>query len=377
MFLKYPAYYHQFNCIAGDCPDTCCFGWDVVVDEASAERFQKINNPFGDRLRKAMTIDEEGDTIFKNVDGHCPFLTPYALCEIYQNLGPDALCDTCKLYPRYINDYGCFKEYGLSFSCPEALRMILNDNRPFIFVLEEVPKACDPLSPELQKALDARDTLIRLFNNRSFSIEARLVLALTFGRRLQSLFWSEDPEALKALHADYRDPNTLKEILLKQQTDKDFDDLTAAQTSIYDVLMDCEAYRKDFETLIGYAGWHHLGIEAADYGRFLQTEVPNSSYFEHLIVYYLHRYFLEDAEAGEALTSIQLLSFTFIALKVLLYFKWTIQQEPLTAYEYLQFFYRYSREIEHSLDNMDKVYDALMTQDGLSPEALIRALMVF
>ena len=36
MKLNYPDYFHQFACIAGSCPDSCCKEWDVTVDDASA-----------------------------------------------------------------------------------------------------------------------------------------------------------------------------------------------------------------------------------------------------------------------------------------------------------------------------------------------------
>ena len=33
-----PIYADKFSCIAGTCPDTCCAGWAIVVDE----KFQNI-----------------------------------------------------------------------------------------------------------------------------------------------------------------------------------------------------------------------------------------------------------------------------------------------------------------------------------------------
>ena len=34
-----PRYLAGFNCIGGECPDTCCAGWDVTVDKA---QFKKL-----------------------------------------------------------------------------------------------------------------------------------------------------------------------------------------------------------------------------------------------------------------------------------------------------------------------------------------------
>ena len=30
MEYVYPDYYRQFTCIGGECPDTCCAGWEIA-----------------------------------------------------------------------------------------------------------------------------------------------------------------------------------------------------------------------------------------------------------------------------------------------------------------------------------------------------------
>ena len=42
MKIVTPDYYKDFRCIAGDCTDTCCAGWDVDVDEASYKYYKKV-----------------------------------------------------------------------------------------------------------------------------------------------------------------------------------------------------------------------------------------------------------------------------------------------------------------------------------------------
>ena len=36
-YLK-PHYYDKFVCTAADCPDTCCAGWQIMIDEDSLDR---------------------------------------------------------------------------------------------------------------------------------------------------------------------------------------------------------------------------------------------------------------------------------------------------------------------------------------------------
>ena len=52
-YLK-PHFYDQFVCTAGDCPDTCCAGWQIVIDEDSLERYGNEKSEFGKRLRNSI-----------------------------------------------------------------------------------------------------------------------------------------------------------------------------------------------------------------------------------------------------------------------------------------------------------------------------------
>ena len=42
MIYTTPDYYDKFKCIADKCPDTCCAGWQIVIDEASLEKYKKL-----------------------------------------------------------------------------------------------------------------------------------------------------------------------------------------------------------------------------------------------------------------------------------------------------------------------------------------------
>ena len=40
MKLIKPTYFDTFRCIAGDCPDSCCKEWDVLVDDDKAALYR-------------------------------------------------------------------------------------------------------------------------------------------------------------------------------------------------------------------------------------------------------------------------------------------------------------------------------------------------
>ena len=46
MLYTIPDYYHEFSCIAGECEDTCCAGWQIVADEAALKKYKKVTGSF-------------------------------------------------------------------------------------------------------------------------------------------------------------------------------------------------------------------------------------------------------------------------------------------------------------------------------------------
>ena len=61
--------YGEFRCIAGACPDSCCAGWEIVLDDASVERYRTVSGGLGERIRQAMAEDADGDVIIAAQDG--------------------------------------------------------------------------------------------------------------------------------------------------------------------------------------------------------------------------------------------------------------------------------------------------------------------
>ena len=115
--------YEEFHCIAEKCPDSCCKGWIVDVDDASADYYRSLEGPLGDRLRQVLKT-EDGASFMELENDRCPMWREDMLCQIQAQLGHDALCKVCREYPRLIMDYGDFAEWGVELSCPEAARLI-------------------------------------------------------------------------------------------------------------------------------------------------------------------------------------------------------------------------------------------------------------
>ena len=136
MKITKPDYFDRFRCLAANCPDSCCKEWEVQVDPHAAARYRNLPGALGEDLRRVLRM-EDGEVYMTIHDGRCPMWRRDGLCRIQAELGEDALCKTCREFPRLTHDYGDFVELGLELSCPEAARLILK--QPSVFVTEDVP----------------------------------------------------------------------------------------------------------------------------------------------------------------------------------------------------------------------------------------------
>lgn len=85
MLYTIPDYYKEFCCTADQCEDTCCAGWQIVIDKKSLRRYKDVKGKFRDRLHRSINWDEE---VFRQKkDKRCAFLNESNLCDMYTALG--------------------------------------------------------------------------------------------------------------------------------------------------------------------------------------------------------------------------------------------------------------------------------------------------
>ena len=213
MKLRYPSYYETFSCIAGDCPDSCCHEWEVQVDAAAAARYRAMEGPLGDALREHL-YDEDGETYLRNVDDRCPMWRTDGLCRIQAQAGHEALCTVCQQFPRLRHDYGDLLELGLELSCPEAARIILES--PLSWVEKEIEGGEEPeYDPEIFSILaESRPVALALLENTTYTVPERLRLLLMYGYHVQAAIdgaeLSEfDPDAALREAAQFAGPGDI------------------------------------------------------------------------------------------------------------------------------------------------------------------------
>ena len=180
-----PEYYNDFQCIAAACPDSCCKEWTVDVDAQSARFYRSLSGSLGDRLREVL-VDTENGAVMTIENGRCPMWQPDGLCRIQAELGHDALCKTCRDFPRISHDYGDFKELGLELSCPEAARIILTaENWALTPVSEENGGEKDYDAELMNTLLASHKAVLTFLEERAYPLPQALAVILLYAHHVQ------------------------------------------------------------------------------------------------------------------------------------------------------------------------------------------------
>ncbi len=230
---RYPNYYGCFKCIAGDCEDTCCAGWEIDIDDDSYAAYMKISGELGKKLRSCIRTYDTDDVHLDTNDGgmpdtgpdhrlyeeiyaghgfiltdnmRCPFLDENNLCELYRELGESSLCEVCTNTPRNFLEYGGVREISISASCPEAARLIYGSPEPIGFTERETDERTEPADTADEDELlfarfleKQRSVSIELLQDRSYELNERIQRFLTHSNAVQESInrWETDGEELK------------------------------------------------------------------------------------------------------------------------------------------------------------------------------------
>ena len=123
-----PKYVADFQCDGSKCNAKCCGKWRIDIDMETYKKYQRIKNP---AMRKKILSSIQPSTIqtgFQiklNNKGVCPLLCEDNLCYIQRNMGEEALSQTCKVYPRIVQQIGNYQFRLLAMTCPVAAEYAL------------------------------------------------------------------------------------------------------------------------------------------------------------------------------------------------------------------------------------------------------------
>lgn len=214
-----PDYMEEFRCIGSDCPDSCCQGWTVAIDQPTYRKYRKVTDPaLRERLHRHVVRNRNGARsadqfarIRLDKRGACPFLTEARLCEIQSRLGAAALSHTCRTYPRTVNRVDGVPEMSATLSCPEVARLALLREAGIEF--KEVEGQAEAVNRQIQSQgdgslaahfWDMRIFAIQTLKDRRFPVWQRLLLVGFATRRLQEAVDGGRMAEIPAILASYR-----------------------------------------------------------------------------------------------------------------------------------------------------------------------------
>ena len=331
MLLRYPKILEEFSCVAGSCPDSCCKEWDVLVDGDTAQTYLTVPGALGDAIRSHLRQDEEGDWYFEITDGRCPMWREDGLCRIQAAQGHEALCQTCRDFPRLTHDYGDFVERGLELSCPEAARLIFS--RPSAWIEQEVPGGEEPdYDPaDMEILLCTRDVMLTILADESRSVSETLALALLYGYRAQNEL--DGGEAV--------DFDPAAELQFARTAAKPGDGAKIAEFYAgLEILTD--AWRQRLTRPKGDGSWDPRLRSLARYG--------------------VERYWLQAISDFDLVGRVKMIVLSCILVHYL-------------GGDLVQTAQLYAKEIENSAENVDAILDAAYTHSALTDEKLLGILL--
>ena len=330
MELFYPSYYNRFSCIASACPDSCCKEWEVDLDDTTAAYYRSLSGPLGDALRRVLK-DTENGTAMTIQDGRCPMWRLDGLCRIQAELGHDALCKTCREFPRLRHDYGGFVELGLELSCPEAARIILSSPFAWESTTEAGEAMADYEEDVMQILLTSRDAAIDYLHESTLPINEKLAVVLLYSHHVQS--WLDGGE--KAHLDEVSFLNTAKQ---------------HAQSGDREVLID---FFRNLEILT--ERWKTL-LQSS------RAETIWDARQRELAVYFITRYWLQAVADYDLIGRVK-----YIIASCLL-----IHSLETNFVEKAQLF---SKEIENDPDNVDAILDGAYSSRALTDVNLLSLLL--
>ncbi len=374
MYYRKPHYYDKFSCTADQCPDTCCAGWQIVIDENSLGKYSNVSGDFGIRLLNSIDWREG---IFEQYEKRCSFLNAENLCDIYKELGADALCDTCRLYPRHIEEFENLREFSLSLSCPVAAKMILECQEPVRFLEEEDEKEeCEEDFEDFDFLLfdcllEVREKLFSIVQNRTIPIEKRMYCVLKTAKNLQT--------ALDEGELFERDFMAEIELCLQEKAEDFSGNLYKIVQALRKDLLRLEVLREEWKTNLKAADnlfqkgetWY---LEKRDrYKAEIRNTIGQEQwdiYKEQLLMFFLYTYFC-GAVYDDMIYSKGVLSVISVFwIEEITFWSWAADEGQIEEKNLLETAYRYAREIEHSDENLNLLEEIFDSDERYEPEAL-------
>lgn len=385
MLITIPDYYQDFECIADKCEDTCCAGWQIVIDKETLKKYTKIKGGFKKEIFK--NVNWLQGTFKQDKNKRCAFLNDKNLCDLYLSQGEEGFCKTCREYPRHTEEFEGVREITLSISCPEVARILMNRMEPVQFLSEEKEgeEEFEDFDPFLYSILeDARKEMITILQNRNLTISDRVLLVLGMAHDMQGRMNRQEMFACSDVITKYTTAKAVQFVRDYQiKTKLKGEEMTFAHTMfkhLYELELlreewgillketedllyqDTEDYSKTKEEFHTYlknkaASENHSSkeVEGKSIAEDGNSNININIHLEQLLVYFLFTYFPGAVYDGEIYAKVQLAVYCVWMIWEIWMARWLKNEKSLDLEEMTELVYRFSREVEHSDLNLGEI----------------------
>ena len=379
MEYTYPSYYRNFSCTADKCPDTCCAGWGIAIDNSSLKKYKKAVKTLGSFGNRLYNSVDWKDASFYQHDKRCIFLNEQNLCDMVLEAGEDYLCKTCRRYPRHYEEFENLREVLLSLSCPEVAKILFELQEKVTYKTVEQERSQTEeyeffdflLFTKLQ---DARETIREIFQKRELSVSERMAYVLAMVHDMQTCIQKQELFGIDDIIEKCKKPKSLeyarRKWKLYQGRDTERRYLLMCMFQEFDAL---EVLNDAFVRSVKAASniLHHEMTEW-DYTEariaFFEENKDLPIIQEQLLVYFLYSYLCGAVYDEDAFSKIKLAIVHTALITELFLARWIANKnagiaDRLSLEEKVDIAHRYAREIEHSDPNLAAV-ELLMKENS-------------
>lgn len=378
MILRIPDYYEEFSCIADQCRDSCCIGWEIDIDEASMDYYKTVEGAFGERLKNEIYQSDDGEYRFcLKEKNRCTMLNDKNLCDLYTALGEPALCEVCTDYPRVSTFYGNVMQRSLGISCEEVGRILFSRDEPVTFVdrhMEDSFESDEEESTEMDSDADEKCNteewceVCECLEECDDDEESRILMLEGMQHQMLSILQDRRRDIRERMGSVLCIAGKIDErkyVLSERHSYVDFDER-------FRVFEEMEA--KDGEWVSQVERMRKTMTEHS-YEEHLHTYMQSKDYcqndYEQLMVYFIFRYFMTSVyNYGEESYVRMAVIFTLVIrdMDALRYFEngghFTLEDRIDTARIF-------SKEVEHLEDNLALIREEMLFDDVYSVERLL------
>ena len=354
------SFYDTFTCIAGDCPGTCCQGWDIEIDPDTLDKYKNYEGPCRELLEDGVDYDKHCFKLLGNE--RCYMLREDGLCKLIKVHGEPILCDTCHMFPRHCEEYEGIREWSVTLSCPEVARIVVNGGpAEFVMTEDDTP---DPLEDDFEdfdlllftKLEDSRDLLYEIIQDKSLPVFNRMGLILEFAKLMQDALDDDRVFEMDELIEDWKD---YKKYVKEESYLNSYDYIK----DHFHILEEVEQLNTRWSEVVGRMksflklGKNYFEESVETYEKYIDS-LPqcHDNILENILISFVYTFYLGAVYDDMIYAKISMsIFFTVMIDRLVMACKYIGNEDKFTMFDYENITYRFTRELEHSDNNLNDI----------------------